>query len=390
MSASVWHEERRNKKGRYYLLRWDVRKNGKSINRDSKAYFTKEALDIAMGEKRRDLKNPNVANGSIRFSEFKALFIARRERWQTESRHRKPLHPTTIQNSRRSVNKFAEFLKEDPYTHGDPYMNEIVENEEEFKELMNRYDIWLEKRGQVYNGRMIEMTRIKTAFTFAFKKKYIPKEADIIVPKQMPVGRELSDQELNLLFSKMTPLAKGALLYTLSLGKRRSETQSIRWEKIQRNPDGSWWVEIGGSSKDGQRFAPKAGSDRFLEIPPEVKELMGEPKESGPVFKISNSWLSHSISKAAKRALGPEKKDGIGRVRLHDLRHTFATRFLKEGRGSITDLQDIGGWKSINSLAKYLHLTKNRHSSHVGMFSPRTHPVPTKKMEVIDFTMQKV
>jgi len=51
------------------------------------------------------------------------------------------------------------------------------------------------------------------------------------------------------------------------------------------------------------------------------------------------------------------KETGITRIRVHDLRHTFAVHFL-EGEGQLYDLQKLLGHQSLRLTERYSHFSK--------------------------------
>jgi integrase len=67
-----------------------------------------------------------------------------------------------------------------------------------------------------------------------------------------------------------------------------------------------------------------------------------------------------------------------GGISFHSLRHTGATRMLRRGVDPKT-VMDIGGWKSIRMLEKYLHSDDAHHRWAVEMVAPRKPGVKGKR-----------
>jgi len=44
----------------------------------------------------------------------------------------------------------------------------------------------------------------------------------------------------------------------------------------------------------------------------------------------------------------------MGRIRPHDLRHTWASAYLKSG-GTLADLRVLGGWGTLSMVQRYAH-----------------------------------
>jgi integrase/recombinase XerD len=76
----------------------------------------------------------------------------------------------------------------------------------------------------------------------------------------------------------------------------------------------------------------------------------------GASFKNFSSQFYKHVTRVLQKAL--QSGCPLTRFRFHDLRHLFAVRFLREGRGGIYDLQQILGHASIKTTEIYLdHLT---------------------------------
>jgi site-specific recombinase XerD len=83
---------------------------------------------------------------------------------------------------------------------------------------------------------------------------------------------------------------------------------------------------------------------------PEGKEspyVFCNPKSGRAFTNIFNSW-----DKARERA-------GLKDVRMHDLRHSFASALVNNGL-SIYDVKELLGHASINTTQRYAHLSQDR------------------------------
>lgn len=76
----------------------------------------------------------------------------------------------------------------------------------------------------------------------------------------------------------------------------------------------------------------------------------------GPIFKQPNGdplaaeYISKKVfPKACKKA-------GVRKIRIHDLRHTFASQFMMNN-GNIYDLQKILGHSSVKTTERYSHFS---------------------------------
>src|SRR4029077_18573280 len=67
------------------------------------------------------------------------------------------------------------------------------------------------------------------------------------------------------------------------------------------------------------------------------------------IFPHGARYLRRAFVRAVKAA-------GLGPLRFHDLRHTFASRLAMQGANDRT-LMALGGWKSPAMLTRYAHLS---------------------------------
>lgn len=92
----------------------------------------------------------------------------------------------------------------------------------------------------------------------------------------------------------------------------------------------------------------KTGYDRKVPIHQEIKEIL-----KNPVFL--EKWNFWRIQRAFRRAI---KRSNLPRFRFHDLRHTFCSRYLECG-GTIADLREITGHRSLEMLKVYAHFQQS-------------------------------
>jgi integrase len=67
----------------------------------------------------------------------------------------------------------------------------------------------------------------------------------------------------------------------------------------------------------------------------------------------------------AKRIVPAALRDAeIADFRFHDLRHTFASRLAMEGVDLLT-IKELGGWKSLQMVQRYAHLSPSHRRSAI-------------------------
>ena len=113
------------------------------------------------------------------------------------------------------------------------------------------------------------------------------------------------------------PVLKAASLFSCLTGLRISDILELRWENIQKSPDGGWCIRFRSEKTDAESTLPISG---------EAYLLCGEPGE-GLVFKgLTRQMTQHKLQTWLKSA-GIDGK----RITFHCFRHTFATLQVASG-----------------------------------------------------------
>ena len=129
-------------------------------------------------------------------------------------------------------------------------------------------------------------------------------------------------------------------------GCRRNEVLGLRWDDLN--------FETGEmrlrDSKTGARMVPlpPKSAEVFagLSRTPDNPWVFPGRKKGTHLVNLNDSW-----DRVRKRA-------GLDGVRLHDLRHTFASRALALGE-SLPMIGDLLGHRKVNTTARYAHLARD-------------------------------
>ncbi|PCJ15466.1 MAG: integrase [Candidatus Cloacimonadota bacterium] len=160
--------------------------------------------------------------------------------------------------------------------------------------------------------------------------------------------RFLSKQEVNDLLkackeSKQSKLYE-VVLFALTTGARRGEIMGLMWEDVDFESSRFCFKET------------KNGSDRFVPIATEIRELLlAREQESGLLYPPLKS-VQFCVRRSFKTALN---RANIKDFKFHDLRHTAASYLAMSG-ASLLDIAEILGHKNISQTRRYAHLT-NTH-----------------------------
>jgi len=163
--------------------------------------------------------------------------------------------------------------------------------------------------------------------------------------------RYLEREEANRLFKTVEESENTVLLPIITIllltGARLSEVLNAKWQDFDMARR-VWTINFNKSGKP--RYVPI--SDALINTIQAIPAINGcewlvpNPKTLKPFVSIFNSWNT-----ARKRA-------GLPDVRLHDLRHSFASFLINNGR-SIYEVQKILGHTQISTTQRYAHLSQD-------------------------------
>ncbi len=142
------------------------------------------------------------------------------------------------------------------------------------------------------------------------------------------------------------PSAVAAIRLLMLTGCRKGEILDLKWDDIDRTA-GEIRLRDG---KTGGRMVPL--SPTVLEMLDAMSRVAGNPwviagkKAAKPLCAIDDQWM-----KLRKRA-------GLDDVRIHDLRHSYASRALALGE-SLTMIGALLGHSEVATTARYAHLARD-------------------------------
>lgn len=161
--------------------------------------------------------------------------------------------------------------------------------------------------------------------------------------------RYLSNHELhrllNVLDSAEHPRIKGIITMLILTGARRNEVLAMKWSDIDFQNQ-LWRIEFNKSGTT--HYVPlSTGAITLLRNTERVEgvdHIFFNPDTLQPYVNIFHAW-----NKVRKLA-------GIEDIRLHDLRHSYASFLVNQGR-SIYEVQKILGHSTVKTTQRYAHLS---------------------------------
>lgn len=152
-------------------------------------------------------------------------------------------------------------------------------------------------------------------------------------------------QQLKSCKSKVIPDIIEFLILT---GARKGEVVGLRWDELNFK-QGTWVLPAERNKAKVRKVIPLSGA--ALQVLARRKEnnceyVFPNPKTGWPIKHFHNTW-----DRIRQRA-------GIPDVRIHDLRHNFASLLINSGR-SLYEVQKLLGHSQISTTQRYAHLTQD-------------------------------
>ena len=140
--------------------------------------------------------------------------------------------------------------------------------------------------------------------------------------------------------------AAAAIRLLMLTGCRSGEIMALKWEDVHLEA-----AELRlRDSKTGPRVVPLS--------PAAVRVLEGLPRAAGNPWVIAGHKPGTRLSRVTRYWYRARERAGIEDVRIHDLRHSFASRALALGE-SLSMIGKLLGHSKIQTTARYAHLARD-------------------------------
>ena len=165
------------------------------------------------------------------------------------------------------------------------------------------------------------------------------------------VGRSLAELEAE---GRVAAPAAAALRLLMLTGCRRTEVLTLRWDDVDRTA-GELRLR---HAKSGARMVPLT--------PTAAAVLDGIARVPGNPWVFANGRSDGRLSHLSKAWYRVRERAGVDDVRIHDLRHSFASRALALGE-SLTMIGRLLGHTDAASTERYAHLGRDAEKSSAAM-----------------------
>jgi integrase len=222
------------------------------------------------------------------------------------------------------------------------------------------------------------------ALTFAVRRGWLP--ARPVFPRVKVANtqeRFLTKAEIQLLLEHLEGSAFHDFIEALFVtGMRRGELAGLLWEHVDLE---AGFLRLPATlCKSGKgRAVPMNDSARAV-----IRRQLGRARPDAPVLHkdghpLAGDGASRAFQIAARRA-------GLGHVRLHDARHTYASALVQAGV-PLLDVAAILGHQGVGVTLRYAHLAPDglaraaRHACLLDPVDPTIEGVRQTETEVIPF-----
>ena len=170
--------------------------------------------------------------------------------------------------------------------------------------------------------------------------------------------RWLSLEEAERLLTCLNDHTKAMAEFTLATGLRQANVTGLEWTQIDMTHQIAWIHPDQSKNGKALRIPLNADAMRVLEQQRKIRQSFGLMNHNR-VFTYKGNPIAIANTRAFKEAL---KKAGITDFCWHGLRHTWASWHVQAGT-SLHELQELGGWKSIEMVQRYAHLAPHKLAS---------------------------
>jgi integrase len=338
---SVWTETRYNKNGKNYLIRWEMRFAGKRVRGAESCGPSKQFMLDRLKTIRENVysgKPVKPVMESTPVSQWADECLKNSKNTKAESTYKRFDYP--------AVTHFATWFGDKPLGMVDA-------------KILIAWRDALFAKGYNANTVRMRLRALSAAFGYAVTMGFLDRNPfevgrkSHIYPKAVPAARYLTAQEVGKILKALPLNQAKAVYFILHTGLRHGELLGMEWKHLQGDS-----VEIPKT---------KTGNPRSVRIVQNVLNVIGKGSD-GKIFEgVTTTWLGKSLRAACADL-------GLGAVRVHDLRHTWATNFMYR-TGNVFELMYQGGWKSMASAAVYQHIRRQGQPMELPPFS---HYFPTK------------
>ncbi len=253
------------------------------------------------------------------------------------------LSTATVERKKDALKHVFKFLKDIQVSEIDSIMIEKYLSFRK-KEILDRSSNTGKREQEIsFRTANIELAVLSNLLNFAVRRNYLDKNPCASIKKLNELSRlkTLSDSDIEKLIAGATnKLTRDLITFLIYTGCRKGEALNLKWDDVDMQND---VIAIKGT---------KTKYDRYIPISRALKRILeGINRESVYVFSYRGKKLSNfreSFKTACKRA-------GLNGLRVHDLRHVFASKMVMSGT-SLYITGNLLGHRTPQMTMRYAHL----------------------------------
>lgn len=175
--------------------------------------------------------------------------------------------------------------------------------------------------------------------------------------------RRVTDKQFLAVVENLSPDLRPVARLLLATAMRKGEALGLTWSEVR------------GRSLYLTRT--KSGKAREVPLTPEAAALLpprpADAADSDLVFRGRDGGdLRHNFDRSWRTVREDAK---LPWLRVHDLRHEAASRFLEAG-ATLRELQELGGWSSLELVERYAKVTRERIREALSRMALPSQPSP--------------
>lgn len=191
--------------------------------------------------------------------------------------------------------------------------------------------------------------------------------------------RYLNHQEIAQLLNTCSPHLRNIVICALNTGMRRGEILGLKWNQINNG-----FIYLRETKTNESRQVPI--NDTLAALFKKLREQRGFGSEyvftfsrkdkkkkdaQGNLINVIQNEPGDRINSVKVSFSAAIRRAKIQDLRFHDLRHTFASHFVMRG-GSLKDLQEILGHKTMTMTLRYSHLSQDHKMKAINLLNGLT------------------
>jgi len=171
--------------------------------------------------------------------------------------------------------------------------------------------------------------------------------------------RWITHDEADMLVKALPEHLAAIARFALATGLRQSNIFKLKWSQLNM-AQREGWIHA-DEAKGGVPIAVPLNDDA-MDVLIAQRNVYRDVGAEDYVFVYEGSPMYGLEHRTWKKALA---RAGIENFRFHDLRHTWASWHVQAGT-SLQKLMELGGWKSLDMVLKYAHLSSKHLANDAG------------------------